>query len=327
MPTMPARRSIAVVAYDGVQLLDVTGPVEVFTTANACGARYDVAVVAADARPVLTGAGLRIVPDGTFDAPGAAPDVVVVPGAEDWASSLRHAAVARYVARAAAGADRTVGVCAGAFLLADAGLLDGRRATTHWRLTGELRERFPAVAVEDDPIFVADGRVWTTAGVTAGIDACLALVEEDHGAVLARAVARELVVFMQRPGGQAQFSARLRRQAALGDPLRALLDDIAADPAADHRLERLAEHAGFSARHLSRVFRREVGTTPAEYVEEVRVEAARTLLEGGDASLDVVARRSGLGSAETLRRAFARHLGTTPAAYRERFATTGRAAA
>jgi transcriptional regulator GlxA family with amidase domain len=322
----PRKRTVVVVAYPGVQLLDVTGPVEVFSTANACGADYDVRVAAADEQPVTTGAGLRVMPDCSFAQLPHAPDVLVVPGAEDWESSLGHAAVCAYVAGVAPTANRIVGVCAGAFLLAQVGLLDGRRATTHWRLADALRDRFPAVTVERDPIFVADGRTWTSAGVTAGMDACLALVEEDHGPDLARAVARQLVVFMQRPGGQAQFSIRLQTRPTVDEPLRAVLDAVAADPAADHRLEALAARARFSPRHLSRLFTRDVGMTPADYVEVVRVEAARALLEDGAASLDTIAARSGLGSAETLRRVFARHLGTTPAAYRDRFATTSRAA-
>jgi transcriptional regulator GlxA family with amidase domain len=214
------------------------------------------------------------------------------------------------------------GICVGALLLAAVGLLDGRRATTHWQFLDAL-EGFPAVRVERDPIFVRDGEVYTSAGVTAGIDLALALVEDDLGAAVARRVARHLVMFMQRPGGQSQFSVRLLAEPDDRSPLRTILDEIAADPAGDHRLGPLSARAGFSERHLTRLFSRELGTTPARYVERVRFEAARSLLEGSDAPLDAVARASGLGTAESLRRAFARELGVTPAAYRRRFARTG----
>jgi transcriptional regulator GlxA family with amidase domain len=210
--------------------------------------------------------------------------------------------------------------------MAAAGLLDGRRATTHWQFLDALEERFPEVRVERDPIFVVDGRLHTSAGVTAGIDLALAMVEADHGPALARRVARHLVVFMQRPGGQSQFSVRLEAEPLERSPLRTLLDAVAADPAADHRLAAMSERAGFSERHLTRVFARELGTTPARYVEMVRVEAARSLLETTDAPLESIARQSGLGSPETLRRAFGRVCGTTPHAYRQRFVTTGIAA-
>jgi len=182
------------------------------------------------------------------------------------------------------------------------------------------------VRVEPDAIFVTDDGVWTSAGVSAGIDLALALVEADHGATLARRVAQHLVVFMQRPGGQSQFSIHIQGDPVERPTLRALLESIAADPAADHRLPALSRRAGFSERHLSRVFARELGTTPARYVEGIRIEAARAMLATSDAPLDVIAREAGLGSAETLRRAFARRVGVTPDAYRRRFVTTGVAA-
>jgi transcriptional regulator GlxA family with amidase domain len=215
-------------------------------------------------------------------------------------------------------------VCAGAFLVGAVGLLEGRRATTHWQFVDDLAQRFPTATVERGPIFVGDGHVFTSAGGTASIDLALAMVESDRGAQLARAVAQFLVVFMQRPGGQPQFSVRLHAEADVRSPVRELLDGIAADPAGDHRLAALSERAGFSERHLSRVFARELGTTPARYVEQVRVEAARALLETSDAPLDVIARRSGLNSAETLRRRFSCAVGMTPHSYRQRFRATDR---
>jgi transcriptional regulator GlxA family with amidase domain len=209
-----------------------------------------------------------------------------------------------------------------AFLLGAAGLLDGRRATTHWMFFDEFADRFPETELERGPIFVNDGEVFTSAGGTAAIDLALAMVEADHGPALAREAARFLVVFMQRPGGHTQFSVRMSSVPA-DTPLRGLLDAIAEDPAGDHRLGTLSQRGGFSERHLTRVFMRDVGMTPARYVEEVRVELARSLLESSDAPLDAVARDSGLGSAETLRRVFTRHKGVTPHAYRQRFRTTG----
>ena len=227
------------------------------------------------------------------------------------------------VATGAARSRRVAAVCGGAFLLGAAGLLTGRRATTHWMFLSELATLFPSATVERGPIFTQDGPVFTSAGITAGIDLALALVEADHGAAVARQVARFLVVFLQRPGGQSQFSVRLQAEPVDRSPLRVLLDEITADPGGDHRLAALSGRAGFSERHLTRLFARHLGTTPARYVEDVRIEAARSLLESADAPLDVIARRSGMRSAETLRRTFLRQFGITPHAYRERFRTTG----
>jgi transcriptional regulator GlxA family with amidase domain len=227
------------------------------------------------------------------------------------------------VADAARRSRRTASVCGGAFVLAAAGLLDGRRAATHWELADDLAGAFPQVTVDPDAIFVEDGPIHSSAGITAGIDLCLALIEADHGAELARDVARHLVVFMQRPGGQAQFSVRLDLLATTQSPLRHLLDDIVRNPAADHSLEALGERAGFSARHLARVFQRELGVTPARYVEDVRVEAAKARLQRTDEPLATIAHATGFRSEETMRRAFSRALTTTPAAYRRRFRTTG----
>lgn len=202
-------------------------------------------------------------------------------------------------------------------------MLNGRRATTHWQFVDELERRFPDVEVERYPIFVEDGHVFTSAGVTAGIDLALAMVELDHGPEIARRTAQFLVVFMQRPGSQAQFSARMSLEATRSSPIRALLDSIAANPAGDHSLSELAGRAGYSERHLTRVFAKELGRTPARYVEDVRVEAARTILETSEAPLGAVAAQVGLGSAESLRRAFLRGVGIPPGAYRQRFRTTG----
>lgn len=322
---MPApRRTVVVLAYDGVQLLDVTGPIEVFEAANEQGANYRVLLASPGGRDIIAGSRTRIGVDrDALDLPRAI-DTLIVPGAPDWRAVVADADLLRAVTAAARRGRRVASVCAGAFALAAAGLLDGRRAATHWELAADLRRSFPAVSVDTDAIFVSDGRIHTSAGITAGIDLCLALVEADHGAELARAVARHLVVFMQRPGGQAQFSTRLDAAAVTSDaPLRQLLDSIADDPAGDHTLDTLADRAGFSVRHLTRVFQRELGVTAARYVERVRVEAAKVRLQQGDEPLAAVARASGFGSVETMRRAFWRELATTPAGYRERFRTTG----
>ncbi|MFF1506234.1 GlxA family transcriptional regulator [Streptomyces sp. NPDC058326] len=306
--------SVVVFAFDGVRLLDVSAPLEVFSTAWA---GYEVRVCSPGGRDVRTSCGLRIGADLSADAVTAA-DTLIVPGAVDVG---RCAAVAPGVAALAARSGRVASVCTGAFALAAAGLLAGRRATTHWEHAAELARRYPDVAVTPDAIHVRDGEVWSSAGVTAGIDLCLALVEEDRGPGAARAVARDLVVFLQRPGGQSQFSAASRVPPTGHPVVRPLLDAVVADPAADHSAQALARRAGVSARHLTRLFREQVGVTPAACVERVRVEAARMLLEGG-AGVTRAAARSGLGSDESLRRAFARHFGVTPSAYLARFRTS-----
>jgi transcriptional regulator GlxA family with amidase domain len=253
----------------------------------------------------------------------ATSDVLIVPGGPTWEQMIKDDDLLDVVRQLDATSRRTASVCTGAFLLAAAGLLDGRRAATHWRYSGDLALRYPAVRVEPDAIFVQDGRVMTSAGVSAGIDLALALVEEHWGAGVARAVAKDMVVFMQRPGGQSQFSVHARASHGRQEMLRRVLDTVAADPGADHTLSAMARTAGVSPRHMTRLFCEEVGTTPARYVEQVRLEAAQALLETGDDPMAVVARRSGFGSPESLRRAFVRNLKVTPGAFRARFHTTG----
>ncbi|WP_196807695.1 GlxA family transcriptional regulator [Candidatus Solirubrobacter pratensis] len=315
-------RTVALLAYDGVQLLDLAGPIEVFDAATERGGDYRLLLASPGGRDVRAGR-TRVGADGSLSRLPARLDTLIVPGAPAWRDVIADRALVQAVAGAARRSRRVASVCAGAFLLAAAGLLDGRRAATHWELADDLAREFPAVEVDADAIFVADGGVYTSAGITAGIDLCLALVEADHGAELAREVARHLVVFMQRPGGQAQFSARLAAPLTANPTLRRVLDGVAAQPAGDHSLPALSERAGFSVRHLTRVFRREVGLTPGRYVERVRVEAAKARLQQGDESLAAVARAVGFGSEETMRRAFRREAVTTPADYRDRFRTTG----
>lgn len=320
-------RLVTILAFGGAQLLDVAGPAEVFGVADALvgGGAYRVVVATADGRDVRASCGPRIAADAALLDLAGPIDTLVVPGGPTWPGAASDAALLDALRAAAGRSDRVAGVCAGALLLAAAGLLDGRRATTHWRFLDDLAEGFPAVAVERGPIFVEDAGVMTCAGASAGIDLALAVVEDDLGPAVAHGVARHLVVFIQRAGDQPQLSVRLETRPPRRSGLRPLLDAIAADPAGDHRLAALGRRAGFSERHLARLFLRETGTTPGRWVERVRLEAARAALEGSDAPLDEVARSSGLRSAERLRRLFIREMGVTPGVFRSR--TRSRAAA
>ena len=215
-------------------------------------------------------------------------------------------------------------MCTGAFIAAAAGLLDGRRVTTHWAAAQELQAEYPALDVDPDPLYIGDGQVWTSAGVTAGIDLALAMVADDLGSDVAQTLARWLVMFLHRPGGQTQFATPVWVPRAERSAVRAVQDRVESAPGDDHRLPALAAAASMSVRHFTRVFTTEVGQSPGRFVERVRLEAARADLEAGDDTLDVVAGRCGLGSAESLRRVFHRHLGVSPDAYRRRFRTTSR---
>ncbi|GAA1134572.1 GlxA family transcriptional regulator [Kribbella jejuensis] len=296
--------------YDGVTLLDVTGPLEVLHQSR----RYETVLVSAHGGEVRTAAGVVLAGTVTSADPV---DTVVVPGADHLVDGVPDE-VLKLTAALAANAECVASVCSGAFVLAELGMLDGRRATTHWRHAAALARKYPKVHVEPDALHLTDGRYVTSAGISAGIDLTLALVEADHGADLARAVARELVVYMQRPGGQSQFSTALATPPARTDQLREITDTVLADPAADHSLPNLAASAGVSPRHLARLFQSEFNTTPGRWVERVRLDRAQQLLLDGH-SIATAARLSGLGSDETLRRAFARHLGTTPTEYLRRF--------
>ncbi|GAA1603133.1 GlxA family transcriptional regulator [Kribbella karoonensis] len=302
--------------YDGVTLLDVTGPLEVLHQANRGTPRYEVVLVSARSGEVRSASGVSLA--GVITTAGAGVvDTVVVAGADHLVDRVPED-VLEVTATLVQDADRVASVCSGAFVLAELGMLDGRRATTHWRHAAALARKYPRVRVEPDALHLADGRYVTSAGISAGIDLTLALVESDHGADLARAVARELVVFMQRPGGQSQFSTAMATPPPRTDQLRAITDAVIADPAADHTLPNLAAAAAVSPRHLTRLFQTEFDTSPARWVERVRLDRAQQLLLDGH-NITAAARLSGLGSDETLRRAFARHLGTTPTEYLRRF--------
>ncbi|WP_373862330.1 GlxA family transcriptional regulator [Nocardia acidivorans] len=304
-------------AYDGVRLLDVTAPLEVFSTAIALGGDYELTLCSPTGAPVATSAGASLGVAASFAQISDA-DTLLVPGSPELPGAPAPAELLDALTALADPARRIASICTGAFALAATGLLDERRATTHWRHAGTLARAYPRITVEPDALYVRDGPMLTSAGVSAGIDLSLSMVESDAGADLAREVARDLVVFLQRPGGQSQFSAASRIARPPHDPLRALLDEIVADPAADHRLPALAARGSLSVRHLTRLFREQLHTTPAAFVESVRLEAARALLESGE-SVTRAARRSGLGSDESLRRIFLRHMGITPSAYRARF--------
>jgi transcriptional regulator GlxA family with amidase domain len=322
-------RQVVLVAFDGVQLLDVIGPSDVLDAATRLlGGKggYRMFVATPDGQPVRGSAGLRLDADlalGHVRRRGV--DTVIVGGGLQIDDVLGDPRLAPALRRIAPGARRTCSVCAGAFLLAEAGLLEGRSATTHWAFCEELARRHPGIRVEPDRIFVRDGPIATSAGMTAGMDLALALVEEDHGPEIARTVARWTVMFLQRPGGQSQFSERLALPAGVATPIRETLDAIAADPAGDHRLPQLARRAALSERHLRRLFSEQTGTTPARFTERVRVEAARELLADSATPIDSVARRCGFGSPETMRRAFLRVLGVGPTEYRSRFRSSLRA--
>ncbi len=319
-------RRVLIVAVDGFQLLDVAGPAEVFDAASKLmGGGYRVQLATPGGTEVRSESRLRLGADLDLASVRGPLDTLVVAGGFGARRAAEDESIVRHVARLARQARRVTSVCTGAELLAAAGLLDGRRATTHWAWCDALASRYPATAVEPDRIFVRDGNIATSAGVTAGMDLALALVEEDHGPELARTAARWLVLFMQRPGGQSQFSERLAPPVPRTASLRPLLDAIVADPAGDHRNETLAERASMSERHLVRRFAAELRTTPARFVERVRVEAAREALEQGS-TVEAAAWRSGFGSAEVMRRAFLRVLGVGPSDYRDRFTTTLEAA-
>lgn len=323
-PAATGARAIAFLIFDGAQSLDVTGPLEAFAQAIECArerglpAPYTIEVLAERAGPVRTTSGLRLVADRPYARVRQGIDTLVISGG-DVAPMAADVRLQRWLRALAPRLRRLASVCSGAFILAEAGLLDGRRATTHWLAVRLFQRRYPQVRLEPDAIFVRDGAIYTSAGVTAGIDMALALIEEDVGSALALEVARRLVVFLKRPGGQSQFSSHLAAQTMRSPALRDLPEWILANIACDLSIEALAERAAMSPRNFARVFRRETGATPGKYVERARVDAARRLLEDGDESLEAVAERCGFGSGEQMRRTFQRHVGVVPIEYRRRF--------
>lgn len=315
--------------FAGVQALDLVGPFDVFTGATVALAGrdraddgYDVALVSLDGAPVTTGTGLELVAKELPDPAGPF-DTVVLPGGFGTEAARRDARLVAWIAAASENARRVVSVCTGAMLAAEAGLLDGCPATTHWAYAGLMATEYPAVRVDPEPIFVrSSDRVWTAAGVTSGIDLALALVEDDYGTDVAQTVARWLVMYLRRPGGQTQFAAPVWMPRAKRDPIREVQEAIETRPGEVHSVSALARRAAMSPRHFTRVFTDEVGEAPGAYVERIRVEAARRQLEETDDTVTVIATRCGFGTAESMRRNFVRRLGVSPDRYRKTFSRT-----
>lgn len=314
--------TVGVVAPRGSQTLDIVGPVDAFTQAsqvpNAC-VRYAISLLGTAPGPIIASSGIRLLPDRLINEASEPFDTLLVAGSPDYEAGLRDGSLTAWLTKMAPVTRRIGSVCNGAFILGAAGLLEGRRATTHWQFAGDLAARYPNARVEPDRIFVRDGNIYSSAGVTAGIDLALALIEQDCGAAVSLAVARALVVFLRRPGGQSQFSVHLKAQLTEHSQLSAILDFVLANLSADLSTARLAQRAAMSERSLARLFHGELRTTPARFVEMARVEAARSLLEAGLLSIQRVAQHCGFGSTDTMRRAFVRHLKISPGDYRQRF--------
>jgi transcriptional regulator GlxA family with amidase domain len=303
-------RTVIFFAFSGMQTLDVVGPLEVFATASLVAAAkgrdgYQPVIASVDGKPVTTSSGLTL---------------ATTPGGAGVHAARADARVVDWTRTVAAGARRVASVCTGAFLAAQAGLLDGCVATTHWGSADQLAREFPSIVVDPDPIFVrSSATVWTAAGVTAGIDLALSLVEDDHGTEVAQTVARWLVLHLRRPGGQTQFAAPVWVARAKREPIRAVQDAIESEPGGAHSICELARRAAMSPRHFTRVFTDEVGEAPGAYVERVRTEAARRQLEQTEDTVATIAARCGFGTAETMRRNFIRRVGVPPDHYRKTF--------
>jgi transcriptional regulator GlxA family with amidase domain len=319
---------VVIVTFDSAQILDVTGPLEVFSSATrfVLAAQYETQLVSVAGGSVLSTSGMEFITTRLAEVAGPI-DTLMVAGGRDMDEACADQELLAHLRRLAPDARRVTSVCSGAFLLAAAGLLDGRRAATHWAECSLLAREYPAVDVDSDAIYVRDGNTWTSAGVTAGIDLALALVAEDYGRKAAAAVARQLVVYLRRSGGQAQFSALLAAQDADSEPVQDLLTWLPDHLVEDLTVPKLARQANLSERHFSRVFKAEVGASPADHIEAVRLEAACRLLESTHASIEQVASTCGFGTAETMNRSFRRRLGITPGQHRRHFDQTATTAA
>lgn len=314
-------KTIAVLAVPGVQLLDVSGPLDVFAQANieAGTTKYELRVVGCELGPLTSSSGTRLLPDMIAGAHPDRFDTLLVAGAPNARKMQLSTPLLKWLTATAKNSRRYGSVCSGAFLLAEAGLLEGRRLTTHWACVEELSIRYPGLTIEPDALYVRDGKLRTAAGVTAGLDLALALVEEDLGRELAMRVASQLVMFFKRPGGQLQFSRKGETQPAGRSVLQEVQRLVAARPDLKHSVATLAHHAGLSARHFARLFHSEVGVTPAAWIETARVTTARTLIETTADTPKQVAAKCGFANADVLRRTFVKHVGVTPAEYRKRF--------
>ena len=319
--------SVAMVAFADAQILDVVGPLEVFSRAARLlsdeGRRgplpYRVEILAPRRGRIAMSSGIGLYANRAIGEVRGGIDTLFVAGGRGTEAASKDRSLIGWLRRMAPRVDRLASVCTGAFILAEAGLLDGKRAATHWRSCSRLALKYPRVSVDADPIFVREGDVYTSAGVTAGMDLALALVEQDHGPQLARHVARELVLFLKRPGGQSQFSANLEVQLDDRAPLAELQAWMADHVGADLSVEALARRVSMSPRNFARTFAKSAGTTPAKYVERLRVEAARRRLEETRANVDQIADQCGFGTSESMRRAFQRTLHVSPTSYRSRF--------
>ncbi len=319
--------TVVFIVFPEVKLLDLSGALQVFEDANGvCSARYQTAILAMEPGPVKTDTAVSISADAVADWRGRAIDTLIVAGGIGTRAASVNQPLIAEVQRLAGASARVASICTGAYVLAAAGLLDHRRCVTHWESCAHLQEKFPLINIDPDPIYVRDGNVWTSAGVTAGIDMALAMVADDHGRTSALALARSLVAYMMRPGGQSQFSPVLDQQASdAGGRFEALHTWIINNLDSDLRVERLAEQANMSARNFARVYASETGSSPARAVERFRVEAARRLLEDTSLPVTTIADRCGFNDDERLRRAMTRAVALSPNDYRKHFGAGSKA--
>ncbi|MCU1405873.1 MAG: cdhR 1 [Glaciihabitans sp.] len=319
------RRRVGFLLFNGVKTLDFVGPAEVFQEANQRSEGYEIVLLSVDGADITTSMGMRV-GVASSAADGGHFDTIVVPGSESAPGVYDNEELLDAIRVLASRSRRVASICSGAFALAATGMLDGKSATTHWKFAATLAQRYPSIQVNPDSIFVRDGDTYTSAGVAAGIDLALSLVEEDFGAPVARSVAQLLLVYMQRSGGQSQFSASLRATTPRTELARAVAEYVNADPSRPCTLGDLAAHTNVSTRHLSRVIRKELGITPLDYVNSMRLDLATSCLELG-ASVAQAAHTAGYSSPVALRRAFVARRGITPSDYQRRFQTTARGAA
>ncbi|MBE1163005.1 GlxA family transcriptional regulator [Dyella acidiphila] len=312
-------KTVAVVALPGVQLLDVSGPLDVFAQANieAGKAYYALKVIACQRGPIHSSSGARLLPDAIAGENVERIDTLLVAGAPHAGSIRLPPPVLKWLRSTAVRSRRYGSICTGAFVLAATGLLDGRHVTTHWAVAEALAQAYPTLQIDEDALYVRDGKLRTAAGVTAGLDLALALVEEDLGREIAKRVAGQLVMYFKRPGGQLQFSRKGESRPLGRSALQEVQRWVAATPGQEHSIASMAKRAGLSPRHFARLFHAEVGITPAAWVETARVAAARSLLENGHDTPKLVASKCGFANADTLRRAFKKHVGVSPAEYRK----------
>ena len=315
---------VGILALPGVQLLDVSGPLDVFAQANTEAGRevYALRVIGCDAGPIRSSSGVRLLPDLVATKETGRIDTLLVAGAPHAGKLAVSPNLLRWLRMAARRSRRYGSVCTGAFILAETGLLDGRHLTTHWAAVDALAHHYPSLQIDEDALYVRDGKLRTAAGVTAGLDLALALVEEDLGREIARRVAAQLVMYFKRPGGQLQFSRKGETRPTGRSVLQEVQRWVAANPELDHSIASMAKHARLSPRHFARLFHTEVGITPGAWVEATRVSAARQLLENGHDTPKLVAAKCGFANADTLRRTFKKYVGITPADYRRQHQET-----